>query len=214
MKPILLSCLVLALAAPAGAATIDRDLGLGLIYHRAQAVPADLPASEPVRQHPCVLDVRFARGNAEAGARLLGWLRLHASAKTPVFLLANAETSPALLSPLNSPDSVIGLIIIGPEAPNFTPDLAIKVSAQADRRAYDALASGVPAPSLLVEKLDKPRLDEEKLAREHLSDSAVRDDDDDPPAAAAPAKSPPQLIDAVLQRAVQLDRTLLALKRI
>ena len=216
MKSILFPFLALSIPAILHAAPIDRDLGLGLVYHRAHTLPADLPMNESVRQHACVLDLRFTQGNAEAAGRLLAWLKLHASPRTPVFLLANTGTSLALLAPLNSPDAVIGLVIVGPAAPNFTPDIALKVSPQADRRAYDALENGAPVQSLLVEKLDKPRLDEEKLARGHLSDSAVRDDDFDGDRTAAPAaaKSPPQLIDAVLQRAVQLDRTLLALKRI
>jgi len=222
MKSIFLSGVTLAMlmAAHLGmltaahAAPIDLDLGLGLVYHRAHVLPADLPMNESVRQHPCVLDLRFAQGDAQGGARLLAWLKLHASLKTPVFLLANAETSPVLLMPLNSPDAVIGLIILGPEAPNFTPDIALRVSAAVDRRAYTALEKGAPVQSLIVEKLDKPRVDEEMLAREHLSDSAVRDDDADAPAAKTAPAPPAQLIDAVLQRAVQLDRTLLALKRI
>jgi len=49
---------------------------------------------------------------------------------------------------------------------------------------------------------------------EHLPDSSLAAPGSVPVPAAAAHKAPPQLIDAVLQRAVQLHRTLLALKKI
>ena len=202
----------LAALASAQGAPIERDLGLGLLYFRAHALPADLPTDESVRRRPCVLDLRYARGDSAAALALTAWLRFHASPRMPVFLLANAATSPELLSPLASPGAVPGLIILGPAETGFEPDIALPVPPGTGRRAYDALETGTPIDALVTEKLDKPRDDEALLVREHLSDSALGDGDPDPAAAEPPVRKP--LVDAVLQRAVQLHRALLALRRL
>lgn len=209
--------LVLAAAAAAGlrAAPLERDLGAGLLFFRVHRLPGDLPSAEAVAGRCVVLDVRFVRGDARAGADLFAWLRLHAGLRHPVLLLANQETGPALLTPLDSPDAVTGLIILGPAAPGFTPDIALDVPAGVDRRAYDALERGATVASLTDDTPVKTREDEAMLVREHLPDSALDDADDDSGQAPAdkPAPTPP-LIDAVLRRAIQLDRALLALRRI
>ena len=206
--------LFLFLLASAAAAPAPRDLGLGLIFCRIHALPGDLPTDEAVRRHACVIDLRYVRGDGAAATALAGWLKFHASAATPVLLLANPETSSALLTPFASADAIAGLIIIGPAAPDFAPDIAIGVSPAADRRAYRALDSGTPIDSLVTERVEKPRNDEAMLAREHLPDSALSNLGGDNAGAAAADKHPRQLIDRVLQRAVQLHRTLIALKRI
>jgi hypothetical protein len=213
MKTALLLVLSAALVATgARAAPLERDLGSGLVYFRAHVLPEDLPGPGSVGPHPCVLDLRYVRGGNAEGAALLGWLKRQAGVRTPVFLLANADTSGPLLAPLNSPDSVIGLVIIGPASPGFSPDIGLSVSPKDERRAYDAMEKGATIESLLNERVIKSRNDEATLARSRLSDS----DSGEPEAApaAAPAARPPPLIDAVLQRAVQLHRSLLALKRI
>jgi hypothetical protein len=192
------------------AAPLQRDLGLNLAYLRVHALPADLPAPGAVGKRPCVLDIRFVHGGRADGAMLLAWLKAQAGARTPVFLLANRSTSGALLSPLDSADAVVGLVILGPAAKDFAPDIALPVTPEVDRRAYDALEKGASLDSLVVETLDKPRDDEAALARSHLSDG---DADVAAPASTPAAQSPP-LIDVVLQRAIQLHRSLLALKRI
>jgi hypothetical protein len=205
--------LLLALAPLLRAAPLERDLGQGLVYWRAHAIPEDLPAALP--RQPCVLDVRFVRGGERAGADLLGWLKAHASPHTPVFLLANAETSGALLSPLNAPDSVLGLVIIGPKAKDFEPDIALRVSAGEDRKAYEALEHGTPVDSLVTEHVDKIRNDEQTLEKARAEENGGDDDTDAGDNPPAPAKAgPPQLIDETLQRAVELDRAMLALKRL
>jgi hypothetical protein len=212
MKASLFCALALVLAAPAvRSAPLQRDLGMGLAYVRVHVLPDDLPGSAAVGPHPCVLDVRYVQGSeADAGA-LLGWLKQHAGVHTPVFLLANRDTSGALLAPLNSPDAVTGLVIVGARAPGFSPDIALPVAPADERRAYDAMEHGASVESLITDHALKSRNDEATLARARLSDSGA--DDADAPAA-APAATPPAVIDPVLQRAVQLHRSLLALKRL
>ncbi len=211
MKPALLLLAVLA-AARLRAAPLERDLGEGLAFVRVHALPADLPDG-PAAGHPTVLDLRYVHGGPAEASGLLAWLKRHASPRTPVFLLANGDTSPALLAPLNSPEAVNGLVILGPAAPGFDPDLALAVPSELERRAYDALENGATIDSLTVARSDKVRNDEAMLAKARLADSADEDDSPKPEDKPKPAPPPP-VLDPVLQRAVQLDRSLLALKRL
>ena len=204
----------LAFLAPLRAAPFERDLGRGLFYERIHAVPADLPTGDPLRRHPCVLDVRYTHGNSGEAVALLAWLKFHANPRTPVFLLVNRQTSPALIAPLASPAAVAGLVVLGTAGSGFDPDIAVNANPAAERRAYLALEKGASVDSLITEKIDKPRTDEALLVREHLSDSALEDQDPDPPAEGAEPKTLAPPFDAVLQRAVQLHRALLALKRL
>jgi hypothetical protein len=206
-----LSCfLSLAAAAP-----MERDLGLGLLFFRVHTLPADLPTQESLRRHPCILDLRYVQGDAAAAAALAGWIKFHSSARTPVILLANSDTGPRLLAPFASPEAVVGLIIIGRAATDFTPDIPVLVDPGIERRAYQALEMGMPINSLINEKVEKQRNDEAMLAREHLPDSALGGEptDSNPPGA-RPEKLAPAPLDPVLQRAVQFHRTLVALRRI
>jgi hypothetical protein len=196
----------------ARAAPLERDLGKGLAYFRVHSLPADLPPDERARGRPCVVDVRYVHGNRAASAALLVWLKSHAGPKSPVFLLANSDTSPALLVPLNSASAVPDLVVLGPAARNFEPDISLAVAPAVERRAYDALENGAAVDSLVTEPVEKARNDEERLDRDRLADSAPPDQALEP-GQPAQAREPP-LIDPVLQRAVQLHRALLALKRL
>lgn len=202
------------LAAPLRGGALERDLGGGLLYERVRAVPADLPTGEALRRHPCVLDVRYARGGREEAAALEAWLKFHASARTPVFLLVNPRTSPALVAPLAAPAAVPGLVIIGGAAGGCDPDIPVAEDPAAERRAYAALEKGTPVEALIIERLDKPRTDEALLVREHLSDSALAEQDPEEPGDGDGPRAPAEPFDAVLQRAVQLHRALLALRRL
>ena len=210
-RPLRLFCLLLAAAAVASAAaagSLVRDLGQGLVYYRGRELPQDLP-STPITGRPgaCILDLRFAKAGESEAATLRAWVKFNVSTRTPIFVLENAATASSLLAALpgNGPS---GLIVLAPEASRTTPDIAVRVSPEDDRRAYDALESGAPGESLLRDFPDKPRIDEAYLEKEHLSDNEAPE----PP---ADKTLPPRpLVDAVLQRAVQLHRGLVALKRI
>jgi hypothetical protein len=211
-----IALLAMALGGAAQAAPIQRDLGQGLVFWRVHELPGDLPGPQAVGQEPCILDVRYVRGGEKAGAALLAWLKTHATPHTPVFLLANSDTSGAVLAPLNSPDAVLGLVILGRKTTDFEPDVGVKVTASEDRKAYRALEDGTPIESLVVEKVDKARNDEATLEKARDEDTGQTDTADaGTDEAAKPAKAPPpQVLDPVLQRAVQLDRSLVALKRL
>jgi hypothetical protein len=98
----------------------------------------------------------------------------------------------------------------------------LTVSAATDRRAYDALENGATLDSLLTDNPGKERHDEASLAADSAPPASAPEDEKPdlsdlsdaagPEAPAAPAA--PILIDAVLERAVQMQRTLLALGRL
>jgi hypothetical protein len=196
-----------ALPPPASAATLVCDLGQGLSYFRVHELPADQPSPPSGRPGPCVLDLRYAKADEIAASALRAWVRFNVSARTPIFVLENAATSPALLASLagNGPQ---GLIVIAPASAGLSPDISVRVAGASDQRAYDALEKGAPVQSLLSDNPEKPRVDEAYLDKEHISDGAAPDVAADKPSAPGP------LVDTMLQRAVQLHRGLLALKRL
>ncbi len=216
--------LFLVLIISAGhAAPFTGDLGSGLLYYRAHELPGDLPAPAAQAGQSCVLDLRFTRADAAAATALSGWIKFHAAPRSPVFILANAETSAAVLAVLSRRDASPGIILLGAAAAGFAPDIAVAVEAAVERTAYDAAESGIALDRLVYAPVEKVRNDEAKLARERKSETssdnpprpspAVRENAE-PAAAPAAQPSPPPLTDPVLQRAVHLHRALLALKRI
>ena len=213
LLPTFLALAFLGAAVAAPAALLQRDLGQGLTYFRVHHLPEDLPAASNAPGKPCVLDLRYVPGDAAGSARLVRWLKARATPRTPVFLLANQDTGAALLAPFSSADAIAGLVIIGAGAPGFAPDIALPITPPEDRRAYDALERGITVAALLNDAPDKVRNDEARLAKEHLQDGELSDLPADADTAAA-AKTPPPLIDAVLQRAIQLHRSLLAMRRL
>jgi hypothetical protein len=194
-----------ALAAPA--ATLVRDLGQGLTYYRIHEIPQDQPAPLSGRPGACVLDLRFAKSDELGASALKAWVMFNVSAHSPIFILENAQTDPALLAvlPAKGPP---GLIVLAPLSARIAPEIAVIVSPADDRKAYEALEKGADVQSLLNDYPDKPRIDEAYLEKEHIADS-------DSPEVPTDKPMPPRpLVDAMLQRAVQLYRGLLALKKI
>ena len=209
-------CLVPLAATRAEPARIERDLGEGLSYLRVRALPADLPesAAKPVS---LVLDLRYARGSEAATTALGAWLQFRASLRTPVFILVNASTAPAILDFLETDGAIPGVITIGVASSHFVPDVPLKISATTERSAYDALENGTTVETLLKDQPGKIRHDEASIAQERAvppdeGDASVGDVIAD--VTVAPPPAPPPLIDTTLQRAVHLHRTLRALRRI
>jgi hypothetical protein len=193
------------------AAPLVRDLGQGLLYYRVHRLPDDLPSPTPSpHRGPCVLDLRFVDGDREAGAALAAWIGFNASPSSPVFVLINGGTGAALRRAVGRRDPG-GRLILAPAAAECHPDIAVDISPAADRAAYEALERGTALETLLTDNPAKPRMDEAELAREHLPDSALAEAAPEAKAASTAAPSP---IDRVLQRAVQIDRGLIALKQL
>ncbi|MDP3070454.1 MAG: hypothetical protein Q8N18_09210 [Opitutaceae bacterium] len=198
-----------ALAATWAAAAPERDLGLGLVYVRVKHLPADLPAPPAGKAPPCVVDVRYIEADAAAVTTFAAWLRFRAAPRTPVFVLANALTSPALLDALAPRLPGDGIIVIGAAGGSFRPDSAVRISAEEERRAYDALEQGAALETLLADNPDKVRNDEARLVHGSAGQPSPDGADESPT-----PRRPPPLIDAALQRALHLHRALLALKKL
>jgi len=198
-------------AASCAAAPLVRDLGHGLVYLRIAQLPDDLPSKQIAEAgKPLVLDLRFARTEADPANTFGAWLKSRANPAAPISILTNAETSPFLLLQLATPSLPTGVITQGPASNGFSPDIEVPVTPEADRRAYDALAAGISIADLVTPPLDKPRHDEALLARQYSTGS----DEEETQAPAPGAKRVPPTEDLVLARAIHLHRALLALHRV
>lgn len=204
---LVLLALAAALAAPARSVTLTRDLGQGLTYYRVRELPADQPSPLSGRPGACILDLRFAKSDEASAGAILAWVKFNVSVRAPVFVLENSQTDPALLAVFPGRTQP-GLLVLAPVTDRIVPDIAVHVSPEDDRKAYAALEKGADISSLLSDYPDKPRVDEAYLEKEHIADSDAPDLPADKPS------PPPPMTDPVLQRAVQVHRGLLALKRI
>lgn len=214
MKRTTLFILAVTLVTPfvAGAAPLERDLGQGLRLIRLHELPADLPNAAPEKKRaaaPVVIDVRYVRAEDDGATAFQRWVNARATSRAPVFLVANADTSRELLEPFinRSPESRV--VVIGVPERWFQPHLSVQVSDEHERRAYDALEKGASIASLLVENPDKVRNDEASLSRDRLAEASAETAAEE---LAPKSDAPP--IDAALQRAVHLHRTLVALRKI
>ncbi len=210
----------------AGAA--PQDLGRNLTYVRLHRLPDDAAALTAAWHAPALaVDLRHMAGDP---ANAIPADLPPRPRSAPLFVLISPDTASALLALIR--EHAPALISIGLAAPGLTPDIVLPVSPEADRRAYDALDAGASVESLISEKIAKPRFDEAALAHEHTADTAAEEGarpaaggpSDAPPAASPPPATPavppaadaPEAApkDAVLQRAVQLHRALLALGKL
>ncbi|MFM8620218.1 MAG: hypothetical protein ACKOE8_15990 [Opitutaceae bacterium] len=194
-----------ALATGAWAAPLTRDLGDGLTYVRVRELPADLPGGAAAPGQALIVDLRYLAAGRDAAAALLAWAEFRASVRSPLFLLANRETGAELNAALRRVARGKGCVVIGVPGPGFEPQLAAKSEPAAEREAYAALERGEPVMSLLTENPGKVRLDEASLNHPPA-------EEEDAPAAEAAKPAPP--IDAALQRAFHLHRSLRALRRL
>lgn len=211
------ACCLLTGAVSLYAKPANRDLGDGLLYFRAEIIPRDLPPAD-VKAGPLILDLRYALAEVDASTALNAWLKLRATAKTPVFLLLNSDTAPGLKTLLREGPSRPSVITIGRANQETKPDIEVETTDDEERRAYEALEQNTPIESLLVENLDKPRIDEASImrARDEAGEDLFQADPLDrilPTETKEEAKTPPP-IDRALLRAVHLHRALRALKRL
>jgi hypothetical protein len=204
------------------------DLGQKLTYVRLHRLPDDTTILAAAWSQPAlIVDLRYPAGNA---AQFLPADLPARPGSAPLFVLVGPATPIEALAALR--DRAPALITLGPATPGRAPDLALAVTPEADRRAYDALDSGASIESLLSEKIAKTRFDEAALAHDHIRGADTEEETgsnggapaDAPPAGVtppatpaanpAPAAIPAEPKDFVLQRAVQLHRALLALGKL
>ena len=199
--------MAILLVSAALAAPIERELGGGLLYLRVHTLPEDLPAKPGGRISPCIVDVRFVRADAKPAAEFSAWIKQRATQRTPVFVLANADTSQTVLKELAGLERGRAVVVVGMERGGFRPDVPVKGSPEDERRAYDALEKGAAISTLLTDNPEKVRNDEASLSKDRLAEASAD-------AASEAGKKAPPPIDLTLQRALHLHRALVALKRI
>ncbi|MBX3736441.1 MAG: hypothetical protein KF715_07130 [Candidatus Didemnitutus sp.] len=192
------------------AATEPYDLGEGLGYIRVQRITEslDLLSRTLPRGTALVLDLRYTSATDGDAAALAGALAQRTGG-APLFVLVSPQT-PAALTPVLLKTSAVTL---GVDESLPAPAVVVAQSVDADRRAYDAFAGGMPLETLIAGKIEKERFDEASLVKEfeHGNPNAAPPPEPDP-TKPAPEKAP-VLTDRVLQRAVHLHRALAALKR-
>ena len=204
------------------------DLGQKLTYVRLHRLPDDATILAAAWSRPAlVVDLRYSTGGA---AHFLSADSPARPGSAPLFVLVGPATPPEALAALRERGPA--LITLGLAAPGQTPDIPLAVAPEADRRAYDSLDSGASVDSLLSESISKTRFDEAALAQERAGEAAKEakagpqvgapaaappagvTPPATPAASAPPAATPAEPKDAVLQRAVQLHRALLALGKL
>ncbi len=197
------------------------DLGQNLSYLRLRGHPDDVPALTEAWSSPAlILDLRHPA--ADAAKYIPANLPDRPGAK-PLFVLVGPATPADALAALRA--SAPGIITLGLSAPGLTPDIPVAVKPGDDLRAFEAFDSGTSLESLLSETIAKTRFDEAALLHERAQEAgaaaataasaATAAPPASPPGPPAPAAvTPPEPKDAVLQRAVQLHRALLALGKL
>jgi hypothetical protein len=190
------------------------DLGQGLNYVRVHSLVADETAvtAALTANNALVLDLRYPAAAQENSEAFLRALAKH-TGPAPLFILVSPATPVALAESLTA--SSVKYISLGVRGSVPTAQVLVVQTADADRRAYDALESGLPLADLLSGKIDKSRYDEASLMNDFRNgnteaqpptppDPNAKKDDD--------AKKAPVLTDRVLQRAVNLYSALQAIK--
>jgi hypothetical protein len=191
------------------AAPFTRELVPGLNYVRVASVVDDLPVTELAGA--VVLDLRYAADGGAVVPPLLGWIERQAKPAAPVLVLANVETSPELRRLLGRLAPHTGLLVIGPPAKDFQPDIAIATAPEVERQAYDALSADSDLATLLAPVGTKLRYDEAAIleARAH---GEWLEEEPEPELTDTPAPTPAAPLDLAVQRAVHVYQAWSALR--
>jgi hypothetical protein len=209
---VVLGLLFSGLGSPTSATELT-DLGQGLSYLR---VPSLAGAEAALRQAvpgagALVLDLRYTAVGEDPAALAAALTTRPAGAA--LFVLVSPATPPALGPALGT------ALTLGAPGSVPAPKVVVQTDAAADRRAYDALTAGTPLEKLLSGKIAKERFDEATLVREFKDGNTAAEPPPTPNPTATPpdgaAKDPATVppTDRVLQRAVHLHRSLLALRK-
>jgi hypothetical protein len=192
------------------------DLGEGLGYFRVHSPvdDADKLIALLAQNKPLIVDLRYPAPSA--GNRWDDLSRAFAErARERAYLAVLVSNATEVPLPLIAALSHPGGILIQHEGPTNFPQGTVVVAqpAAADRRAYDALESGMPLEALITGKIEKERFDEAELVKEFEHGNANAAPPAEPDPGKPTAEKAPVLLDRVLQRAVHLHRALVALKR-
>jgi hypothetical protein len=188
------------------------ELAPGLTYMRPGIKATPVTGS-------AVIDLRYVTDEASAAPLLTAVEPGKANDRRIILVLVSPETPAGLRRQLIA---IPRCLTLGHAAPELKTDIVVTTSAEADRRAFDALAAGTAPEKLLIENADKMRYDEASLVREHSGATESVEDADKAPTPESPNAATPTtpatpevpVVDAVLQRAVQIHRGLTVLKKL
>jgi hypothetical protein len=215
---------------PSLRAAVEKDLGQSLAYFRVTDARADQGGLvDTIARRPMlVIDLRGLASEADFVTALHAALAKPPAPHAVRIVLINSTTATSVVAALDD-DALLSVITLAPRSPGLAADIQTTTTIEEDRRALTAFANGTPVEKLIDDTRDKRRYDEAKLVHDHVngitpaSDELPADADDDA-VTSEPAKEkktngtekkaeqPPR--DLVLERAVQLHRALLALKKI
>ncbi len=208
-RVIFAGAVLVGLAVRLAGAPLELDLGGGLGYVRLRVLPADGGLALANKAAALVVDLRYATGETRAATEFFAGLRRRATNKTPVFILANHATAPELLRAIAAGGRGTGIVVVGIATPGFAPDVAVRATADEEQAAYAALDQGLGLAKLLADNPGKVRNDEASLTRDRPAEAPAENGD-----AAAPAGKAVPPVDATLQRALHLHRSLQALRKL
>jgi hypothetical protein len=200
------------------------NLGSNLAYLRVHSLADAMPELQTrlAEKHASVLDLRYATATQESTTGLHVALNAHPT-DMRLFILISPATPSSLLEMIE-PLIHDKLITLGVAGSHPAPRIIVKTDAKTDRQAYDAFEHGTPIIELISGKIEKDRFDEAALVNDFKNGNA----DGGPPSTPDPtkpedaaegdkptepaAKKPAPLRDHVLQRALNLQEALLALR--
>lgn len=208
MKRFVIGLLFLGVGGFGSAAPLSRDLGAGLTYLRASALPADLPAD--FKGPACVLDLRYGAAGADAAPALAAWLRSRSAAHGLVLVLLNSATPPAVRAEITRQTKLPGLLTLGPQLPDFASDITVATDPTEEERAYHALPETADLATLLDPAPPKVRHDEAAIEQAMNTNDAIEPATETVETAPAAVTPPP--VDRALLRAVQIHRGWLVLE--
>ena len=201
------------------------NLGSNLAYLRVHSLAEAMPELQIqlAGKHASVLDLRYATATEESTTALRTALIAH-PADMRLFILISPATPRAVLEMMGPliHDKLITLGVAGSEP---APRVIVKTDAKTDRQAYDAFEHGTPITELISGKIEKDRFDEAALVNDFKNGNS---DPEPPPSLPDPTKpedaaegdkptepaikKPAPLRDHVLQRVLNLQQALLALR--
>ncbi|HEY4299282.1 MAG TPA: hypothetical protein VGM73_00315 [Candidatus Didemnitutus sp.] len=201
-----------ALASSAPATTQPATLDAGLAYVRVHSLAADGKALETAcaAGGALVVDLRYPAVRA-GDEDVLAQDLASRHGTQPLYILVSPSTPASLATAIAraaGPEATLGVADSVPK-----PKVVVFQTSEADRTAYDAADAGKELGQLILGKIQKDRYDEASL----VNDFNNGNPNPEPPAAPDPrdakgnAKAP-ALVDRVLQRAVNLNRALAAIK--
>lgn len=220
---ILLSFLCFAVGA---SAALEQEIEKGLYFVRVADLDKEPSAVSAALSHEdVIIDLRYTAASTEAAATFHAQLK--SAAMTPTahrLILLTSTTSAALIAAVDQ--DIPHVVTLSPRSEALNTDIMVNASAEVDRTAYDAVNAGTALDKVISSNPEKRRFDEAALAHDRAAAAQAPADDDveqidaiagtTQPALSNPdaaKKSPAAPHDRVLERAIQIHRALLVLKR-